>query len=59
MDYLKVGRRTALKYIDSDEILKSNGIMVYLYSQEISKSNADNLRQNLDINISQVKSENI
>lgn len=59
MDYLKVGRRTALKYIDSDEILKSNGIMVYLYSQEISKSKADNLRQNLDINISQVKSENI
>lgn len=59
LDYLKVGRRTVLKYIDSDKILKSNGIMIYLYSQEISKSKADNLKQSLDKNKSQVKFENI
>lgn len=49
MDYLKVGRRTELNYIDSDKILKSNDIDVYLYSQEISVSKAENLKQNLGI----------
>lgn len=33
LEYLKVGRRTVLNYLDSDKILKSKGIEVYLYSQ--------------------------
>jgi hypothetical protein len=40
LEYLKVGRKTVLNYLDSDKILKSNGIEVYLYSQEISQSKA-------------------
>jgi uncharacterized protein YjbK len=35
--------KTVLNYLDSDMILKSNDVGVYLYSQEISKSKADAL----------------
>ena len=56
-EYLKVGRKTVLNYLDSDKILNSNGINVYLYSQEINKSKMDSLKKNLDK--SQLKSNNI
>jgi hypothetical protein len=41
--YAVRSRKTVLNYLDSDMILKSNDVGVYLYSQEISKSKADAL----------------
>ena len=58
-DYLKVGRRTILNYLNTDLILKTKDFELYLYNQELSPEKEEELVNNYDIALSKLKSAEI
>jgi hypothetical protein len=56
-EYLKIARRTIHKFLDSDQILKSKNIKVYLYSKEINLEKTEELKSNFKVANLKVKPE--